>query len=71
MIRLTTEKDKSMKDEKQEIAGAQILYVEKIFLARFKNADVLFVKPGQQNEIALKPPNEFLKKLISDVNRVN
>lgn len=71
MIRLTNKKDKAMKDEKQDSVDNQILEVEKIFVANFQNADVLFVKVKNQNAMALKLPNKYLERFKKAINTEN
>lgn len=74
MIRLTNKKNKQMKKEnplKNESGSNEpkIVEVEKIFVASFHGADVLFVKPKKENETALKLPDNFLQKLILEAKQ--
>ena len=58
-----------MKSKIQGKSGIQILEIEKIFIASFQGADVLFVKPKAQKELALELPGNFMQKLISEVKK--
>jgi len=58
-----------MKSKIQGKSDTQILEVEKVFVASFQGADVLFVKPKAQKEFALELPENFMQKLISEAKK--
>ena len=46
-------------------SNQKITKVEKMFVGRFENTDVLFVKPENQNPLALELPKDFLAALTA------